>query len=233
MSDVDVVEIAIAVVEFDDKFLIGERPEGAPLAGYWEFPGGKVEPGETPRETAARECREETGLEVTIGEEYPEVIHEYEHGKLRLHFFKAWPSEFSLPTNERFQWALREQLADYEFPDANASLLALLRPTKDTITWDLKSLLGPSQALVVLLFAGLLMTSNDGGGIGLSVTIATVGFVLLGMSVVRYSIVRDSQFSLQQIFFDLTALCVTCVFARVIGWPVFLIWVPLILLRRL
>src|SRR5688572_2665955 len=98
MAMAEPTEISIAVVEYDGNFLIGERPEGAPLAGYWEFPGGKVEPGEDPRHTAARECREETGLEVDIGVEYPEVMHQYDHAKLHLHFFKAQPKEFSLPS---------------------------------------------------------------------------------------------------------------------------------------
>ncbi|MBI3839784.1 MAG: NUDIX domain-containing protein, partial [Planctomycetia bacterium] len=60
------VEIAVAVVEGDGKFLIGQRETGVPLAGLWEFPGGKVEPGEPAENAAIRECLEETGWLVRI-----------------------------------------------------------------------------------------------------------------------------------------------------------------------
>lgn len=233
MSDSAPTEIAIAVVEFDGKFLIGERPEGTPLAGYWEFPGGKVEPGEAPRDAASRECREETGIEVTVGDEYPEVVHQYDHDRLRLHFFQASPSEFSLPTNRRFMWVLREQLADYQFPDANTELLKLLCEEPEAPPKDLKFWLGPVHALTVLVFAGLLVSYDRHAGTAVGLVIAVIGFVLLGMSVVNKVVTRGSQFNLRQIFFDITAICVTCVFASAIGWPAFLVWIPLLLLRQL
>jgi mutator protein MutT len=56
------VEIAVAVVEHQGRFLIGKRPDDAALGGYWEFPGGKVEQGESPADAAIRECLEETGV---------------------------------------------------------------------------------------------------------------------------------------------------------------------------
>ena len=62
MSDTLATPIAIAVVLHNDCVLIGVRPAGATLAGLWEFPGGKIEAGETPNEAAERECLEETGL---------------------------------------------------------------------------------------------------------------------------------------------------------------------------
>src|SRR5262245_23048023 len=83
--------IAIAVVEHAGRYLVGRRPEGVPLAGLWEFPGGKVRDGETPEKAAASECLEETGLEVHVGQAYPEVVHAYEHGQVRLSFFACTP----------------------------------------------------------------------------------------------------------------------------------------------
>ena len=58
--------IAIAIVEYDGLFLVGQRPPDVPLAGLWEFPGGKVQAGETPEAAAARECFEETGLTAQV-----------------------------------------------------------------------------------------------------------------------------------------------------------------------
>ena len=83
--------VAIAVVQRGDQFLVGVRPDG-PLSGYCEFPGGKVRDGETPATAAARECLEETGLEVSVGRLLVRTVHEYEHGRLDLHQRQfLWP----------------------------------------------------------------------------------------------------------------------------------------------
>jgi 8-oxo-dGTP diphosphatase len=118
--------IAIAVVEHAGQFLVGLRPAGVPLAGYWEFPGGKVRAGETPQQAAARECLEETGVHVTIGMSYPSVTHEYEHGTLEIHFFAAQPCHSAQSPRPPFRWVRREELSALKFPPANAQLLKLL-----------------------------------------------------------------------------------------------------------
>lgn len=123
------LEIAIAVVEHEGRYLIGLRPEGAPLAGLWEFAGGKVEPGESPQVAAARECLEETGLAVEVGESFPEVVHQYDHGRLRLHFFRCRPFEPHREPSARFRWVLARDLPRYEFPAANAALTKYLSGT--------------------------------------------------------------------------------------------------------
>jgi mutator protein MutT len=119
-------EIAIAVVEQDGKVLIGLRPGGAALAGLWEFPGGKVERGETAAEAAVRECREETGLAVRVVGQYPTAAHDYDHARVRLCFFACAPLEQRSPLPKRFRWVAREELTQYEFPPANAELIELL-----------------------------------------------------------------------------------------------------------
>ena len=86
MSSAKLTRIAVAIVKADEHFVIGQRPPDVPLAGYWEFPGGKMLPGESPLEAAARECFEETGIAVQAIDEYQTVIHEYAHGVLELHF---------------------------------------------------------------------------------------------------------------------------------------------------
>jgi mutator protein MutT len=122
----DVTLIAVAVVEHRDRFLVGRRPEGAPLGGYAEFPGGKVLPGETPEAAAARECLEETGLPCTVGEPYPEVVHHYAHDRLRLCFFACAPVDPSAEPKPPFRWVERAELASLKFPEANGALIELL-----------------------------------------------------------------------------------------------------------
>ena len=121
-----VVPIAIAVVEHEGKFLIGRREEGTVLAGLWEFPGGKVEAGETSQVAAARECLEETGLEVEVGPAYPAVVHQYDHARVHLEFFACRPKDSRQQAHPRFLWAPVERLTEYEFPTANAALIAYL-----------------------------------------------------------------------------------------------------------
>jgi mutator protein MutT len=111
------------VVERGGKFLIGLRPDGAPLAEVWEFPGGKIVPGESHAEAACRECLEETGLEVRIAGEYPSVDHDYAHGRVRLRFFACVPLAEHRPLPSRFRWVSVAELHDYRFPPANGALL--------------------------------------------------------------------------------------------------------------
>lgn len=118
--------IAIAVVEHAGRFLIGQRPAGTALAGLWEFPGGKVEPGENPADAAVRECREETGLEVEVVGEYPPQIHTYPHGTVHLRFFACRPRDPACPPQAPFRWTAREDLITHEFPAGNRQLLERL-----------------------------------------------------------------------------------------------------------
>lgn len=119
--------IAIAVVEHDGCFLIGQRPPGAALAGLWEFPGGKVEPGESAAAAAVRECREEAGLAVHVLAECLVHQEQYAHGGVELHFLTCrLAEEVSGDPALPFRWVRREELSNYEFPTGNRPLLAML-----------------------------------------------------------------------------------------------------------
>lgn len=120
--DQRVTEVAIAVVENKGCVLIGRRAE-EPLAGYWEFPGGKVLSGETPRAAAARECLEETGVSITVRELDCEVEHAYPHGRVRLHFFHCRLCVPQYAPRGGFRWIPVSKLADYEFPEANRTII--------------------------------------------------------------------------------------------------------------
>jgi len=119
--------IAIAVVEHEGRILIGQRPPDVPLAGLWEFPGGKMQPEETAKEAAVRECREETGLAVEPMGTWLVQEEEYSHGRVRLHFIACrLAAEESGSPQEPFRWVPREELAEYEFPSGNREILKLL-----------------------------------------------------------------------------------------------------------
>jgi 8-oxo-dGTP diphosphatase len=126
MSSLDSRPIAVAVVQHRGRVLIGRRPAGVPLAGLWEFPGGKVRQGETAQQAAARECLEETGLAVRIVRAYPEAVHQYEHGSVRLHFFAAEPMDAAAEPSGPFVWVPVAELGRYQFPPANAAVLRRL-----------------------------------------------------------------------------------------------------------
>jgi 8-oxo-dGTP diphosphatase len=120
------VPIAIAIVQRGDQFLIGQRPPGVALAGLWEFPGGKVQPAESPEDAAVRECLEETGLSVSPTFRYPEHVQSYVHGQVHLHFVHCEVQEDASAPLAPFRWVERRELANYEFPAGNQLLLAQL-----------------------------------------------------------------------------------------------------------
>ena len=120
------VDVAIAVVERDGHFLVGLRPEGKSLAGLAEFPGGRVEVGESAEQAAIRECREETGISVRVEFEYPPQVQAYHHATVSLRFFACHPLMGGETPPAPFRWVSRAGLADLEFPEGNAQLLAQL-----------------------------------------------------------------------------------------------------------
>lgn len=124
------VRVGIGLIERGGCYLIRRRPPlpGSPMPGVWEFPGGKCEPGESPPEAAARECREETGLFVRVVALRHFRTHRYPHGMIELHYYDC---ETEGPTTEPvagsgFVWVESHRLPDLTFPEANAPILQAL-----------------------------------------------------------------------------------------------------------
>lgn len=87
-----VTEVAVGVmIQSDGRFLLAQRPAGKPYEGYWEFPGGKLEAGETVEAALARELHEELGLDVTQCARWRVLEHDYPHAYVRLHFARSRP----------------------------------------------------------------------------------------------------------------------------------------------
>lgn len=108
MSARPVTEVAVGVVvRADGSFLLGQRPDGKPYAGYWEFPGGKIEVGETVAQALARELDEELGIAVHACAPWRVLEHDYPHAYVRLHFYKVtdWSGDPVGREGQAFCWA--------------------------------------------------------------------------------------------------------------------------------
>lgn len=122
------IQVVAAVIFRGDKILICRRPEGKNLAGFWEFPGGKVEEGESPAAALVRECGEELDISPQVGEPLGFVGHDYGDYAVGITFFRC-----SLPCGEpvarehsRIEWADRCRLGEYEFCPADAGMVKKL-----------------------------------------------------------------------------------------------------------
>lgn len=112
----------------DGSFLLAQRPEGKPYAGYWEFPGGKVEPGETPRHALVRELREELGITVVTAYPWLTRVFVYPHATVRLNFFRvtAWSGKLYPHEGQVFSWQRVPDISVAPVLPANAPILRAL-----------------------------------------------------------------------------------------------------------
>ena len=128
-----IVEVSAAVLQREDNsFLLAQRPPDKIWAGYWEFPGGKIEPGETPRHALVRELREELGIEVQATYPWVTRVYAYPHATVRLHFFRvtAWSGELHPHEGQQFSWQRVPDISVSPVLPANAPILrALSLPT--------------------------------------------------------------------------------------------------------
>src|SRR6266446_6412302 len=101
------IDVAVGVlIRPDGSFLIARRPPGKPMDGYWEFPGGKIEPGESIFDALRRELREELGITITKAVPWAQRIHTYSHATVRLHYWRilAWIGEARPLEGQEFTW---------------------------------------------------------------------------------------------------------------------------------
>lgn len=122
---------AAALIDIDGRVLICKRPQGKQLAGLWEFPGGKVETGETPEACLIRELQEELGITVTKACLAPFVFasHAYDsfHLIMPLYLVRRWEGFVTAREHEALAWVKPDKLSDYPMPPADEPLVAWLR----------------------------------------------------------------------------------------------------------
>ena len=124
------IDVVGAVIRDGDRVLLARRPEGKDQAGLWEFPGGKIEPGETPEEALARECREELALEIENPTILRSVLHRYPEKTIRLLLVACSVRPGSVPVPQEHQqvmWVSLAQLPAMDLCPADRELLPALR----------------------------------------------------------------------------------------------------------
>jgi 8-oxo-dGTP diphosphatase len=122
---------AVALVDEDGRVLLQQRPAGKSMAGLWEFPGGKVEPGETPERALIREMHEELAVDITEACLAPFTFasHGYEGFHLLMPLFvcRRWDGRPTPREGQRLAWVRPVRMGDYPMPPADVPLVAMLR----------------------------------------------------------------------------------------------------------
>ena len=130
---VEEIEVVLGIIFNDNMIYVQKRPPQGLFAGLWEFPGGKVEPGESPEEALHRELKEELGVKIRIVRNGKSIRHNYTRFKVLLRPFicvsqkKFSPKSF----NDEYRWVLRNELKNHAFPAANRKIIRTLLKEKD------------------------------------------------------------------------------------------------------
>jgi 8-oxo-dGTP diphosphatase len=123
------IQVTAAILVKDDAVLLARRPLGDRLAGFWELPGGKVEPGESPEACLARELAEECGIEATVGALFAESTYRYPHATIQLLAFRvdSWSGELLLRAHDEHRWVTLAEAGGLTVAPADIPILERLR----------------------------------------------------------------------------------------------------------
>jgi 8-oxo-dGTP diphosphatase len=131
--DISMKQVVAALIVKDDKILVCQRTRHQSMPLKWEFPGGKIETGEQPRDALRRELDEELGIDATIGEEVMRMRHEYKTGnsvELRFYVVREYAREIENRIFKDVRWATRAELPGFDFLDADVKLVKELAEGK-------------------------------------------------------------------------------------------------------
>ena len=122
---IDMKRVAAGILVKNGLYLIAKRRAGDPLENYWEFPGGKIETGETPEECLHREMSEELQIDVEVGRFFCESIYEYEFGVIQLFiYWMSWQGGCLYPTvHDEIAWVDNETILNYKFLPADIPIV--------------------------------------------------------------------------------------------------------------
>lgn len=127
LNRAQVIEVVAALIcDQDGRYLVGQRAAHKSQGGLWEFMGGKIEPGETPEQALARECREELALEIENERIVDSVIHAYPDKTIRLTLIACSPKPGSVPKaleHQRIRWISRDEMESLSFSPADIELI--------------------------------------------------------------------------------------------------------------
>lgn len=126
------IEVAIALLKKSNKIFIQKRPKKGLMGGLWEFPGGKLKPGETPKVALKREIQEELGIPLKNIQKFDQIKHAYTRYRVNLHAYTATPKTTKITTKAHAenQWIPIEKLDQFAFPSANVRLIQKLQKQK-------------------------------------------------------------------------------------------------------
>ncbi|GAB1779555.1 8-oxo-dGTP diphosphatase MutT [Priestia megaterium] len=121
-------KVTAAIIRDENRLLIAKRHSKDPLGGKWEFPGGKIEPGETPQECLVREIKEELGVEVKIGPFYDDNVYSTQDHNIHLLFYwaKVINGEVIPVVHDDLKWTTIEELANFDFAPADIPIVKRL-----------------------------------------------------------------------------------------------------------
>ena len=125
------IKVTGAIIQRDNKFLIGRRGPSEKSPGLWEFPGGKIENGESPQECIKRELKEELNIDADIGELYSRYKYDYPHISYELFFFKVvrYSGEISISVHDKLRWEKLENFNKYKFLPGDGPVIEALNNT--------------------------------------------------------------------------------------------------------
>ena len=132
MCNKNIIDVVGAIIKDGDRYLVGQRAANKAQGGLWEFMGGKIEPGETPEQALARECREELALEIEDEHIIDSVVHEYPEKTIRLTLISCSPKSGSIPKaleHQQIRWVAVEEMAEMPFCPADTDVLPVLFPS--------------------------------------------------------------------------------------------------------